>query len=137
MKRWFWRLGQPIELLVAGPPCPPFSKSRFWRTDLPRGFADPAGENSFRAVLAAIRAARPLAFLIENVRGLTYRGHRRALEYIVAEAEALSYAVSWAVLNAADYGVPQLRERCFVVEAPRRPAPSVPLAPTHQLKNLA
>ncbi len=115
MKAWLGRLRRPIDLLAAGPPCPPFSKSRFWRTDLPRGFADPAGVGSFRAVLAAIRLARPAAFLIENVRGLTYRGHRGALDYVAKEAGELGYTVSWAVVNAADYGVPQIRERCFIV----------------------
>jgi DNA (cytosine-5)-methyltransferase 1 len=115
MQEWFREFQRPIALLAAGPPCPPFSKSRFWRTDLPKGFADPAGAGSFRAVVAAIRIARPLAFVIENVKGLTYRGHREALEAIVNEAEGLGYSVNWTVVNAANYGVPQLRERCFVV----------------------
>lgn len=129
MQQWFKQLERPIALLAAGPPCPPFSKSRFWRTDLPKGFADPAGAGSFRAVLAAIRIARPLAFIIENVKGLTYRTHRAALESVVKEAEALGYSVNWTVLNAANFGVPQLRERCFVVgllgsEPFQFPAPS-------------
>jgi DNA (cytosine-5)-methyltransferase 1 len=115
MQDWFSQFSRPISLLAAGPPCPPFSKSRFWRTDLPRGFADPAALGSFSSTLAALKIARPLAFVIENVRGLTYRGHRPALDYLVAEGEALGYSVNWAVLNAADFGVPQLRERCFVV----------------------
>jgi DNA (cytosine-5)-methyltransferase 1 len=115
MRDWFSQFKQPISLLAAGPPCPPFSKSRFWRTDLPKGFADPAGAGSFRAVLSAIGECRPLAFLIENVKGLTYRTHRDALDSVVRDAEALGYAVNWKVLNAADYGVPQLRERCFIV----------------------
>ena len=129
MQSWFRQFQRPIALLAAGPPCPPFSKSRFWRTDLPRGFADPAGVGSFHAVLSAIRIARPLAFLIENVKGLTYRGNRAALDYVVKEAEEVGYSVNWVVVNAADYGVPQLRERCFVVgllggEAFEFPAPT-------------
>ncbi|MCJ9753566.1 DNA cytosine methyltransferase [Neorhizobium sp. BETTINA12A] len=115
MQRWFEQFKRPVALLAAGPPCPPFSKSRFWRTDLPKGFADPAGAGSFRAVLAAIRIVRPLAFLIENVKGLTYRGHRAALDSVIKEAESLGYSVNWTVVNAANYGVPQMRERCFVV----------------------
>ncbi|HEX8583327.1 MAG TPA: DNA cytosine methyltransferase [Allosphingosinicella sp.] len=115
MQEWFRQFKQPIALLAAGPPCPPFSKSRFWRTDLPKGFADPDGAGSFRAVLAAIRMARPLAFVIENVKGLTYRGNRAALDSVVKDAEELGYSVTWTVVNAADFGVAQLRERCFVV----------------------
>lgn len=134
MRDWLKQVQRPIALLAAGPPCPPFSKSRFWRTDLPRGFADPAGAGSFRAVLTAIRIARPQAFLIENVRGLTYRGNRPALDHVIKEAEALGYSVNWTVVNAADYGVPQLRERCFVVgllggEAFEFPAPTHAKAP--------
>lgn len=115
MQQWFAQFKRPVALLAAGPPCPPFSKSRFWRTDLPKGFEDPAGAGSFRAVLAAIRMVRPLAFLIENVKGLTYRGHRAALDSVIKEAESLGYSVNWTVVNAANYGVPQMRERCFVV----------------------
>lgn len=115
MSEWLRQFRMPVALLAAGPPCPPFSKSRFWRTDLPRGLADPSGLGSFQSVLTAIGIARPLAFLIENVRGLTYRGHRPALDYLVEETKAMGYSVTWAVVNAANYGVPQLRERCFVV----------------------
>jgi len=104
------------DLLAAGPPCPPFSKSRFWRTDLPRGFADPKGADSFDAFIRALSVVQPRAFLLENVRGLTYKGHRDALEYLLTETARLGYkGAQWRVLNAADYGVPQLRERCFVV----------------------
>lgn len=104
------------DVLVAGPPCPPFSKSRYWRTDLPRGFADPKGADSFEAFIRALGVVQPRAFLLENVRGLTYKGNRVALDYLVNEAARLGYrGARWRVLNAADFGVPQIRERCFVV----------------------
>jgi len=74
------------------PTMPPFSKSRFWRTDLPKGFADPR-RRSFHAVLTAIRVARPLAFLVENVRADLPRAPRRA-RLLVKEAEALGYSLA-------------------------------------------
>ena len=107
--------GRDIDLLAAGPPCPPFSKSRFWRTDLPRGFADPKGLDSFGAFIRALEATNPRTFILENVRGLTYRGHRDALQYVLDEAKRLGFQTSWRILNAVEYGAPQLRERCFII----------------------
>jgi DNA (cytosine-5)-methyltransferase 1 len=52
---------------------------------------------------------------LENVKGLTYKGHIDALEFLINRASRLGYCCDWRVINAADYGVPQLRERCFVV----------------------
>jgi DNA (cytosine-5)-methyltransferase 1 len=49
------------------------------------------------------------------VKGLAYKVHSDALETIVSRAEALGYVVTHGVLNAADFGVPQIRERCFVL----------------------
>lgn len=115
MRTWLERFDAPISLLAAGPPCPPFSKSRFWRTDLPKGFDDPTGAGSFRSVLAALSIIKPLAFVIENVKGLTYRNNRPAMDSVIERAQSLGYKVTWAVLNAANYGVPQIRERCFIV----------------------
>ena len=58
---------------------------------------------------------RPRGFILENVKGLAYKVHAEALETIIERAERLGYKVATRVLNAADYGVPQIRERCFVI----------------------
>ncbi|HEX5608861.1 MAG TPA: DNA cytosine methyltransferase [Solirubrobacterales bacterium] len=107
-------LGQ-IDLLAGGPPCPPFSKSRFYRTEKPRALEDAVGEETINAYLKVLEAVRPRAFLLENVAGLAYKVHESALELILSTAEGLGYEISREVLNAADYGVPQMRERFFVV----------------------
>lgn len=104
-----------IDLLAGGPPCPPYSKSRFYRKDKPRALGDPVGWESINGYLRALKFIRPRAFLLENVPGLAYTVHADALKLIRDTAEGLGYDVDHRVLNAADYGVPQIRERLFVV----------------------
>lgn len=104
-----------LELLAGGPPCPPFSKSRFYRTEKPRGLDDPNGRETISAYLRAVELLRPKAFVLENVKGLSYKIHKDALDEIVNTASSLNYETSVNVINAADYGVPQIRERCFVI----------------------
>jgi DNA (cytosine-5)-methyltransferase 1 len=105
----------PVDLLAGGPPCPPFSKSRFYRTEKPRALKDAVGEETINAYLTVLKAVRPSAFILENVAGLAYKVHESALELILDTAEGLGYQISKEVINAADYGVPQIRERFFVV----------------------
>lgn len=104
-----------IDLLAGGPPCPPFSKSRFYRQEMPRALDDPNGWETIDGYLKVLDWFRPRTFLLENVKGLAYAVHRDALETIITRAENLGYNVVWGVLNAADFGVPQIRERCFVM----------------------
>lgn len=117
-----------IDLVAGGPPCPPFSKSRFYRKEKPRALDDPSGWETINGFLNVVEWVRPRAFLLENVKGLAYGVHKTALDTIKSRAEKLGYSVEWRVLNAADYGVPQIRERCIVVgvldNAFRFPEPS-------------
>lgn len=118
-----------IDLVAGGPPCPPFSKSRFYRKDKPRALDDPNGWETINGYLNMLDWVRPNAFILENVKGLSYKVHSDALGTIIERAERLGYKVTTGVLNAADYGVPQIRERCFVVGSlgPRIALPE----PTH------
>jgi DNA (cytosine-5)-methyltransferase 1 len=122
------RAGQ-VDLLVGGPPCPAFSKSRFYRKEKPRALEDPVAAETVGGYLRVLKEARPKAFLLENVKGLAYGIHRQALEHILSTASGLGYDVSWRVINAADFGAPQIRERCLVMGslAGEIPAPT----PTH------
>jgi DNA (cytosine-5)-methyltransferase 1 len=104
-----------IDLLAGGPPCPPYSKSRFYRKEKPRALDDELGSDTLNAYVKVLRALRPRAFLLENVAGLAYDVHRSALDLVLQAAESEGYSCCWRVLNAADYGVPQIRERLFVV----------------------
>jgi len=119
------------DLLVGGPPCTAFSKSGFW-LDWKRDGADPTASllQTYTRVLAE---AQPRWFILENVYALTFRNKasRPAFLRLLEEIEAAGYSLRWKVLNAADYGVPQLRPRLFIVGAQKyQPAPNLPF-PSH------
>jgi DNA (cytosine-5)-methyltransferase 1 len=119
------------ELLVGGPPCTPFSKSGFW-LEWKRAGLDPDA-SLLQAYTRVLAEAKPRAFILENVYALTYnnKASRPAFERLLREITEAGYRYQWQVLNAADYGVPQLRPRLFVVGAPKgKPIPELPL-PTH------
>lgn len=126
-----------IELLAAGVPCQPFSIG-----GKHKGHSDE--RNLFPETVEAIRRIRPLAVLIENVRGLVRPSFSKYFSYIElmitypelsrrkdeawlehlarleryhtkGRREGLYYRVVHRILNAADYGVPQKRERLFIV----------------------
>lgn len=132
-----WRLvREPVRLLAAGAPCQPFSLGG-------KHLADRDGRNLFPEVLRAVRIVRPGAVLLENVRGLLRQAFRPYFEYVVRQLECPSirprahelwqhhderirrqqcssgyepeYHVRWRLRDAADFGVPQTRQRVFVV----------------------
>lgn len=118
-----------LDLLAGGPPCPAFSKSRFYRTDKPRALDDPVAKETVGGYLRILEEARPRAFILENVRGLAYGVHREALDHILDTAKRLGYKTNWQIVNAADYGAPQIRERCLVLGA--LDGEVLPPVPTH------
>ena len=101
-----------IDLLAGGPPCPPFSKSRFYRKDKPRGIDDSTGWETISGFFDVLAIIRPRAFLLENVPGMDYKVHSDALDYAISRASDLGYRCWKKVISAANYGVPQIRE-CF------------------------
>jgi DNA (cytosine-5)-methyltransferase 1 len=97
-----------IDLLAGGLPCPPFSKA-----GKQLGKADE--RNMFPAALRLIDQIRPRAVMIENVRGILdaiFEDYRKDVSGQIAK---LGYKTSWRLLNASDYGVPQLRPRVVFV----------------------
>lgn len=118
-----------LDLLAGGPPCPPYSKSRFYRKEKPRALEDPAAD-TLRHYLRVLEDLQPKAFILENVPGLAYEVHADALTLVLDCAGSLGYNVSRQVLNAADYGVPQTRERLFIVGT-RSSSPFAFPEPTH------
>ena len=126
-----------LDLVSGGPPCQPFSMG-----GKHRAYDD--ARDMFPQAIRAVRQARPRAFIFENVKGLTRAAFRNYFEYIKLQLEHpgivatddetweehlgrlerhhtsgvradLHYRVVTRVLNAADYGVPQRRERVFFV----------------------
>jgi DNA (cytosine-5)-methyltransferase 1 len=119
------------DLLVGGPPCTPFSKSGFW-LDWKRAGLDPDA-SLLQAYTRVLTEAKPRAFLLENVYALTYQNKASAPAFgrLLSEIDAAGYHCRWGVLNAGDYGVPQLRPRLFVIGVPKRARlPELP-APSH------
>lgn len=95
------------QVVIGGPPCQPFSVG-----GKQLGFGDP--RDGFPAFLAAVKQVQPQVLMFENVRGLMYRNHWY-LDMIVEQLRDLGYTVEWKLLNAVNYGVPQNRERLFVI----------------------
>jgi DNA (cytosine-5)-methyltransferase 1 len=124
-----------VDVLIGGPPCQPFSKSGFWATGETKRLNDPRA-TTLEGYLRVLAEAQPRTFLLENVEGLGFRGKDEGLQRIHSRLDALneahgtSYRASIATLNAADYGVPQLRRRVFVVGS-RDGAPFDFPPPTH------
>ncbi|OIU88075.1 DNA cytosine methyltransferase [Microbacterium sp. AR7-10] len=106
------RPSEPV-LVVGGPPCTPFSKSGFW-LEQKRESRDP-NASLLDEYVRVVRESRPEAFVLENVQGLTYSTHKHQFERLLRSLGELGYNPQWKVLLAADYGVPQLRRRVFVV----------------------
>jgi len=69
----------------------------------------------YRAMLEGIRRTHPRVFVAENVKGLLMKHHHRAIHQVVEDFEALGYTVTYRLYLAAHYGVPQTRERVFIV----------------------
>ncbi len=105
----------PIDGLVGGPPCPPFSKSRFYRKEKSRGLEDSNGALTLFHYLRALEELRPKFFFFENVHGFVYKPHKAALALLETETKKLGYKVHYSVVDAADFGVPQNRKRFICV----------------------
>lgn len=108
------------DVLIGGPPCQPFSKSGYWSRGDSGRLADPRA-NTLAEFIRVLRDTAPRAFLLENVSGLAYTGKEEGLRFLLDEIDRINavkrtnYKVVAKVLNAADYGVPQTRERIILV----------------------
>lgn len=100
-----------IDVIVGGPPCQGFSSIRPFRT-LTEGDRRNTLVEHFLMLVALIK---PRWFIFENVVGILTHYRGRMLRSLLAGFEDSGYTVSWGVLNAALYGVPQHRERLFIV----------------------
>ncbi len=124
-----------IDVVLGGPPCQPFSKAAFWANGTTARLKDKRAD-TLRAMLDTIEAALPRAVVIENVRGIGYAKKDEALKLIHRRLRAINrhhrtrYKPVTKYLNAVDYGVPQVRERAFIV-AFRDGTKFEPLPPTH------
>ncbi len=99
-----------FDILLGGFPCQAFSI-----IGKKEGFENETCGTLFFEIERILRAKRPKAFMLENVRNLTAHDKGRTFQTIRRHLEALGYNVYAKVLNALDYGVPQKRERIIIV----------------------
>lgn len=95
--------------IIGGPPCQSWSEA-----GAGRGINDKRGQLFFEYI-RILKEKEPLFFLAENVSGILLPRHKEAFQSILNEFKSLNYNVSYFLLNANDYGVPQDRKRVIIV----------------------
>ena len=108
------------DVLIAGPPCQPFSKSGYWAKGDAGRLADPRSD-TLGAFMRVLEDALPRTFVLENVEGLAYSKKNEGLQLLLERVQEINrrtgsnYQPTFRVLKAADYGVPQMRGRFFMI----------------------
>ena len=97
-----------VDLLAVGVPCPPFSVAG-------KQLGKDDERDLFPEAIRLIREIRPRAVMLENVRGFLDSGFEEYRDHIFTEIKKLGYVTHIKLLNASDYGVPQLRPRVVIV----------------------
>ena len=112
-----------IDLIIGGPPCQAYST-------IGKRLIDDARGKLFQEYYRILKEINPKVFLFENVKGLLSMQGGKLLKTIIALFESLGYSVSYKLLNAADYGVPQIRERVIIIGTKQKTEFHFP-EPTH------
>lgn len=97
-----------VDLFAGGVPCPPFSKAS-------KQLGEKDERDLFPEAIRLVSEIMPRAVMLENVRGFLDPKFAEYREYIMESIESLGYRVQIKLLNACDYGVPQLRPRVVIV----------------------
>ena len=136
LKLGLGRITEAIDVVIGGPPCQAFarvgrSKLREIETH-PEAFRHDPRATLYRSYLDYVRAFRPMAILMENVPDVMNFGGHNLPQEIAQILEDQGYVCGYTLLNAAFYGVPQMRERMFLIAYHRDIANSVRFPePTH------
>ncbi len=104
------------DFLTAGFPCQPFSSA-----GKKQGIKDPRG-TLFSVVVDVIREHRPRFFVLENVKRLLTMENGKHIATILASLAELDYQIEWRLLNAEWFGLPQNRQRVFIIGVSRKKA---------------
>ena len=97
-----------IDIIIGGPPCQAYSTIGKRKSNDPRG-------SLYNEYFRVLQEIQPKLFVFENVKGLISMENGKLLPKIIELFESLDYKIVYKMLNAADYGTPQIRERVFVV----------------------
>lgn len=103
------------DILCAGFPCQPFSIA-----GQQEGFADLTRGTLFHEIVRVAKHHKPRLLLLENVKNLAAHDHGRTLNTVLDTLVKIGYDVTWRVLNASHYGIPQKRERIYILGFDRR-----------------
>ena len=107
-------------LLAGGPPCQPFSKSGYWHSGDAKRLDDPRA-NTLHEFLRVLEDTLPEVFLLENVPGLAFSEKNDGIQLLKESIEKINrrvgtnYQIHADQLNAVEFGVPQTRERVFII----------------------
>lgn len=97
-----------VDIVSGGLPCPPFSKAG-------KQLGHKDERNLFPVAIDIVDQLRPRAVMIENVRGILDAVFEDYRKYIAGELQKIGYVTYWRLLNASDFGVPQLRPRVVFI----------------------
>ena len=111
----FLKYQNTIDVVIGGPPCPPYSQTRHYLVGKVGGFQDEKAGFAVPEYFRAISEIRPKGFLFENVDGFTFKTYKEPMEFVKNKSEELGYNITYKVVNAANYGVPQTRKRFICV----------------------
>lgn len=100
-----------IDIIIGGPPCQGFSSIRPNRSSIGIDLRN----NLFQEFARFVDYFKPKVFVLENVVGILTHNHGKTLSNLIDCFNATGYKTSWMVLNSANYGVPQKRERFILI----------------------
>jgi DNA (cytosine-5)-methyltransferase 1 len=109
-----------IDFLFGGPPCQPFSKSGFWSNGSTKRLNDPRAKTLIE-YMRLVEEIKPKVLLLENVAGISFKGKSEGQEYLIKQLSRINkdrgtnYQPVFKTINMAEYGVPQIRSRFFMV----------------------
>ena len=103
--------GRQVDVVIGGPPCQGFSMAG----NIGRRFLDDPRNNLFNEFVRIVRLTEPACFVMENVARLYTRLDGTTRDEIISSFEALGYKVEAKIVCAADYGVPQFRNRVLFI----------------------
>lgn len=102
---------QEVDVIIGGPPCQGFSLAG----NIGRKFIEDERNYLFKEFVRFVELINPKMFVMENVARLATHNKGETLKEVVSAFETLGYRVKYKVLQACDYGVPQKRQRIFIV----------------------
>jgi len=96
------------DIVAGGPPCQPFSTGGLRKAQTDK-------RDMIPEFIRCLKECQPAAFIMENVPGLIQKRTRPYFDWALSQLSGCGFRLNWAVLNSADYGIPQKRKRLIVI----------------------